>query len=113
MWSASHWVETSEAGSVDFDASATLNGKGKLTSAFKFDPKNFKNVDATMKVEDLALADLDAGLAWRLHPALRLGVSVGLRAELAPTTLQVGSEAPYALTPWQEELQLSLRGQIP
>lgn len=59
----------SDAGSVDFNASATLNGKGKLTSAFKFDPKNFKNVDATMEVEDLALADLDAYGRWyAAHP---------------------------------------------
>lgn len=59
----------SDAGSVDFNASATLNGKGKLTSAFKFDPKNFKNVDATMNVEDLALADLDAYGRWYgAHP---------------------------------------------
>lgn len=59
----------SDAGSVDFDASATLNGKGKLTSAFKFDPKNFKNVDATMQVEDLALADLDSYGRWYVaHP---------------------------------------------
>lgn len=59
----------SDAGSVDFDASAVLNGKGKLTSAFKFDPKNFKNVDATMEVEDLALADLDAYGRWyAAHP---------------------------------------------
>lgn len=59
----------SEGGSVDFDASAVLNGKGKLVSAFKFDPKNFKNVDATMEVEDLALADLDAYGRWyAAHP---------------------------------------------
>ncbi len=59
----------SDAGSVDFDASATLNGKGTLTSAFKFDPKNFKNVDATMEVEDLALVDLDAYGRWyAAHP---------------------------------------------
>ena len=59
----------SDAGSVDFNASATLNGKGKLTSAFKFDPKNFKNVDATMEVDDLALADLDAYGRWyAAHP---------------------------------------------
>jgi Domain of Unknown Function (DUF748) len=59
----------SDAGSVDFNASATLNGKGKLTSTFKFDPKNFKNVDATMEVEDLALADLDAYGRWyAAHP---------------------------------------------
>lgn len=59
----------SGGGSVDFEASAVLNGKGKLTSAFKFDPKNFKNVDATMEVEDLALADLDAYGRWyAAHP---------------------------------------------
>ncbi len=59
----------SDAGSVDFKASATLNDKGKLTSAFKFDPKNFKNVDATMEVEELALADLDAYGRWYVaHP---------------------------------------------
>lgn len=59
----------SDGGSVDFDASAVLNGKGELTSAFKFDPKNFKNVDAMMNVEDLALADLDAYGRWyAAHP---------------------------------------------
>ncbi|MBL7986176.1 MAG: DUF748 domain-containing protein, partial [Flavobacteriales bacterium] len=59
----------SDAGSVDFDASATLNGKGALTSAFKFDPKNFKNVDANLQVDDLALADLDAYGRWyAAHP---------------------------------------------
>lgn len=59
----------SDAGSVDLNASARLNGRGRLASAFKFDPKNFKNVDATMEVEDLALADLDAYGRWyAAHP---------------------------------------------
>ena len=54
----------SEKGSVDFDASALLNGKGRMTSSFKFDPKDFKNVDATMQVDELILADLDAYGRW-------------------------------------------------
>ena len=54
----------SESGSVDFDASALLNGKGRLTSSFKFDPMDFKNVDATMQVDELVLADLDAYGRW-------------------------------------------------
>ncbi len=74
----------SEAGSVDFDASATLNGKGKLTSAFKFDPKNFKNVDATMEVQDLALADLDAYGRWyAAHPFEQGNMSYTGRTRIA------------------------------
>ena len=74
----------SDGGSVDFDASATLNGKGKLTSAFKFDPKNFKNVDATMKVEDLALADLDAYGRWYVaHPFEQGTMSYGGHTRIA------------------------------
>jgi Domain of Unknown Function (DUF748) len=62
----------SEAGSVDFDASALLNGQGRLNSSFKFDPKDFKNVDVSMQVENLALADLDAYGCWYgAHPLLK------------------------------------------
>jgi hypothetical protein len=58
-------------GSVDFSASAMLNGKGRLSSVFKFDPHNFKNVDATLTVSDLVLPELDPYGRWyAAHPML-------------------------------------------
>lgn len=51
-------------GTADFYASALLNGSGKLTSSFKFDPRNYRNVDANLQVTDLSLSDLDAYSRW-------------------------------------------------
>ncbi|MBS1569807.1 MAG: DUF748 domain-containing protein [Bacteroidetes bacterium] len=55
---------TTAAGTADFAASARLNGRGELRSTFKFDPKNFKNVEAEMEVKDLSLPDLDPYSRW-------------------------------------------------
>lgn len=55
---------TTATGTADFTASARLNGRGMLTSTFKFDPKNFRNVDASLEVADLSLPDLDAYSRW-------------------------------------------------
>lgn len=63
----------SDGASVDVTASAVLNGKGKLVSAFAFDPKNFKNVDATMHVADLVLPDLDPYMRWYAAHPLKQG----------------------------------------
>lgn len=55
--------------SLRLGASATLNGRGQLSSSFAFDPQNLKNVDAMLQVSDLALADLDAYGRWyAAHP---------------------------------------------
>lgn len=60
---------TTAAGTADFTASARLNGRGQLHSTFKFDPKNFKNVEADMQVKELSLPDLDAYSRWyAAHP---------------------------------------------
>jgi hypothetical protein len=55
---------SSESASVDIKATAELNGRGKVESAFKFDPKNFKNVDAALEVRGMSLVDLDAYMRW-------------------------------------------------
>ncbi len=55
---------SSNGASVDVAASAELNGRGLVKSTFRFDPSNFKNVDATMEVRDMALVDLDAYMRW-------------------------------------------------
>ena len=55
---------TTATGTADFQASAVLNGSGKLKSSFQFDPKNFRNVDADLQVTDLSLPDLDAYSRW-------------------------------------------------
>lgn len=63
-------VNTAAGGTADFHASAKLNGKGELTSLFAFDPKNFRNVQVALSVDDLMLADLDAYTRWyAAHPA--------------------------------------------
>lgn len=62
------------AGTADFNASALLNDRGRLQSTFKFDPKDFRNVDATLAVEDLALQDLDPYSRWYAAYPLQEGV---------------------------------------
>lgn len=55
---------TTTTGTANFTASAKLNGRGELKSSFKFDPKNFKNVDVELNVKDLSLPDFDAYSRW-------------------------------------------------
>jgi hypothetical protein len=55
---------TTATGTADFIASARLNERGELKSSFKFDPKNYKNVDAELEVKNLSLPDLDAYSRW-------------------------------------------------
>lgn len=60
---------TTAGGTADFTAAARLNGRGQLNSTFKFDPKNFRNVQADLTVTDLSLPDLDAYSRWyAAHP---------------------------------------------
>ncbi len=65
---------TSAAGTADFTASARLNQRGMVTSTFKFDPGNFRNVEASMQVKDLALPDFDAYSRWYGAYPIRSGV---------------------------------------
>jgi hypothetical protein len=67
-------ARSSSAASVDFTASALLNGKGRLQSTFRFDPKDFHNVDAELRVNDLVLADLDAYGRWYAAFPINSGV---------------------------------------
>ncbi|HEY0976549.1 MAG TPA: DUF748 domain-containing protein [Flavobacteriales bacterium] len=62
------------SGTADFLASAQLNGRGGLKSSFRFDPKNFANVQAEMTVTDLALQDFDAYSRWYAAHPLQEGV---------------------------------------
>jgi hypothetical protein len=62
--------EDSAAG-VQFVAEARLNGKGHLTSRMDFDPHDFRNVEMSMEVTDLALQDMDAYCRWyAAHPLM-------------------------------------------
>lgn len=77
---------TTAAGTADFTASARLNQRGMLTSTFRFDPKDFRNVAATLEVKDLSLPDLDAYSRWyAAHP-----ITSGLLAYQGTTTIQNG-----------------------
>lgn len=77
---------SSSGSSVDVTASAVLNGKGRLTSSFAFDPNDFKNVKAAMHVVDLNLTDLDPYMRWyAAHP-----VKQGTLAYEGATTIQAG-----------------------
>jgi hypothetical protein len=59
----------SAQGTVDLQAEARLNQRGRVQSVFRFDPQDFRNVDATLAVEEMALADLDAYGRWYgAHP---------------------------------------------
>lgn len=59
----------SAKGTVDLQADARLNQRGRVQSVFRFDPKDFRNVEATLAVEEMALADLDAYGRWYgAHP---------------------------------------------
>lgn len=60
--------------SLRLSASAMLNGRGTLASAFAFDPKNLKNVESVIAVKDLALADLDAYGRWYAAHPLEAGM---------------------------------------
>lgn len=66
-------VNTTE-GTAELAASALLNDRGRLRSDFRFDPKDFRNVDATLTVTDLALQDLDAYSRWYAAYPLQEGV---------------------------------------
>lgn len=59
------------------------------------------------------IAAVDAGLGLRLSPAWRLTAGAGLGAELAQTRIQIGDSQPVTLTPWQVDLVVALRWQIP
>lgn len=77
---------TTAAGTADFSASARLNKRGMLTSTFKFDPRNFQNVQATMDVKNLSLPDLDAYSRWyAAHP-----ITSGLIDYQGATTIRNG-----------------------
>ncbi|MFT3884474.1 MAG: DUF748 domain-containing protein [Flavobacteriales bacterium] len=73
-------------GTADFSVSALLNDRGKLKSLFRFDPKNFGNVQAEMLVDDLALQDLDPYSRWYAAYPLQQGVLV----YTGKTTIQEG-----------------------
>ena len=78
---------SSSGSSVDVTASAVLNGKGRLTSSFAFDPNDFKNVKAAMHAWwTLNLTDLDPYMRWyAAHP-----VKQGTLAYEGATTIQAG-----------------------
>lgn len=64
---------TTATGTADLSASARLNGRGLLVSTFKFDPKDLRNVEASLKVTDLSLPDLDAYSRWYAAHPIRSG----------------------------------------
>ena len=55
---------TTAAGTAGFSVSARLNQRGMATSTFRFDPKDFRNVDALVNIKGLSLPDLDAYSRW-------------------------------------------------
>lgn len=60
---------TTAAGTANFTASARLNQRGRLTSTFRFDPKDFRNVVVDLQVQDLRLTDMDPYSRWyAAHP---------------------------------------------
>lgn len=79
-------ARSSSASSVDFTANALLNGQGRLQSTFRFDPKDFHNVDVTLSVDSLALADLDAYGRWYAA----FPINSGLLAYNGHTSIQAG-----------------------
>jgi hypothetical protein len=55
---------TTATGTADLHATAALNARGRLKSTFRFNPKEPRNVEARLEVQDLSLTDLDAYSRW-------------------------------------------------